>query len=303
MTSIQNLLSNLPSVEYVLEHNKNGFSTYPYPLVLESIRETISDWREKLKISKKSYDKKELFNLISNDILELLQVKTHHRLQPVINATGIIIHTNLGRSLLAESALENLLDVAKHYSTLEYNLEKGERGTRYQYIEPLLTRLTGAEAGLIVNNNAAAVLLVLNTLADGKGVIISRGELIEIGGSFRLPNVMDKAGAKMLEVGTTNKTHLYDYENAISSYEHKVDIALILKVHTSNYSVQGFTSSVDTEQLVSLGKKYNIPVFEDLGSGALIDLRKIGLSYEPTVQETVRKGVDIITFSGDKNCV
>jgi len=213
----------------------------------------------------------------------------------VINATGVVTHTNLGRSILAKRVLERLNEIGGSYSNLEYDLNEGKRGIRYVHVEGLLKELTSAEAAMVVNNNAAAVLISLETLAKGKKVIVSRGELVEIGGSFRIPEVMKKSGAHMVEVGTTNKTHLKDYEEAIDS-----DTALLLKVHKSNFSIVGFTEEVSLKELVSLGRRYHIPVMEDLGSGCFIDLSKYGLQKEPTVQEAIAQGADIVTFSGDK---
>jgi L-seryl-tRNA(Ser) seleniumtransferase len=213
----------------------------------------------------------------------------------VINATGVVIHTNLGRSVLSEEILENVKKVACGYSNLEYDLEKGERGKRYSHIQRLLNEITGAESSLIVNNNAAAVFVCLTALAKGKEVIVSRGELVEIGGSFRVPDVMSSSGAILREVGTTNKTHLHDYEKAINE-----NTALLLKVHQSNFRTIGFTRQVEIEDLVTLGKKHNIPVMFDLGSGCLIDLKPYGVHIEPTVQDIVKSGCDIVTFSGDK---
>ncbi|MDO9574226.1 MAG: L-seryl-tRNA(Sec) selenium transferase, partial [Candidatus Contubernalis sp.] len=213
----------------------------------------------------------------------------------VINATGTVLHTNLGRSLLAKKAVEAVSEVSCHYSNLELDLSTGERGSRYTHVEDLLCRLTGAQGAVVVNNNAAAVMLVLNTLAQGREVIISRGQLVEIGGSFRIPDVMSQSGAHLVEVGTTNKTHLQDYERAVSD-----NTAMLLKVHTSNYHIVGFTSQVSGSELVELGRRHSLPVVEDLGSGVLIDLSKYGLMGEPTVQECVREGLDVVTFSGDK---
>jgi L-seryl-tRNA(Ser) seleniumtransferase len=207
----------------------------------------------------------------------------------------VVIHTNLGRSPLHPSAIAHLIDVSKHYSNLEYDIELGERGSRYTHVEEILCRLSGAESGLVVNNNAGAVLLVLNTLAEGKEVIVSRGELVEIGGAFRIPDVMKRSGALLREVGTTNRTHLNDYQKAIGP-----QTALLLKVHTSNFRVMGFTSEVSLQDLVQLGKQHRLPVVDDLGSGCLIDLTQYGLEKEPTVQETIKTGVDAVTFSGDK---
>ncbi|MYE87511.1 L-seryl-tRNA(Sec) selenium transferase [Candidatus Poribacteria bacterium] len=224
-----------------------------------------------------------------------LESLTAPALRPIVNATGTITHTNLGRSLLSASASESLAQAAANYVNLEYDLDTGARGHRDQLTEPLLQRLTGCEASTIVNNNAAAVLLALNTLARGKEVIVSRGELIEIGGAFRIPDVMEASGAILREVGTTNRTHLRDYENAINE-----KTALILKVHPSNYQVVGFASTPTMEELTELGRQHGIPTMEDLGSGSLIDLTRYGLPYEPVVRERINAGVDVVTFSGDK---
>jgi len=216
-------------------------------------------------------------------------------LTPVINATGVVLHTNLGRALLSPLAQERLLCVAGAYSNLEMDVATKERGSRYSHVAGLLRRLTGAPASLVVNNNASAVLLALESLARGKDVIVSRGELIEIGGEFRIPDIMGRSGAVLREVGTTNRTHLKDYVNAIGP-----ETGLILKVHTSNYRVVGFTASVSSRELVELGRARGIPVMEDLGSGCLVDLRPLGFPHEPTVPEVVASGVDLVSFSGDK---
>jgi len=216
-------------------------------------------------------------------------------LRPVINATGVVLHTNLGRALLSDLARERVAAVAAAYSNLEMDLDSKERGSRYSHVEALLRRLTGAEDALVVNNNAAAVLLALETLAHGKEVIVSRGELIEIGGEFRIPDIMLRSGAVLREVGATNRTHLRDYAEAIGPAT-----ALLLKVHTSNYRVIGFTADVSSRELVELGRERGIPVMEDLGSGSLVDLRPWGFPYEPTVPEVVASGVDVVSFSGDK---
>ncbi|MBC8318636.1 MAG: L-seryl-tRNA(Sec) selenium transferase [Desulfobulbaceae bacterium] len=229
------------------------------------------------------------------ELKKRLAVKMAPNFRRVINATGVIIHTNMGRSLLPPEAMAGLATVGSRYSNLEFDLTTGKRGSRYSLVEDLLCELTGAEAGLVVNNNAAAVLLVLETLSKGKEVIVSRGQLVEIGGSFRIPEVMKKSGASLVEVGATNRTHLKDYEEAITE-----ETSLLLKVHMSNYRIIGFTSEVPLEDLVSLGRKHKIPVMDDLGSGSLVDLSRYGLEKEPTVQDVIRAGVDVVTFSGDK---
>jgi len=216
-------------------------------------------------------------------------------LRPVINATGVVLHTNLGRALMSPLALERLTAVGAAYANLELDLATKERGSRYSHVEGLLARLTGAEDALVVNNNAAAVLLALETLAHGREVVVSRGELIEIGGEFRIPDIMLRSGAVLREVGTTNRTHLRDYAEAITP-----NTGLLLKVHTSNYRVVGFTADVPSRELVELGRACGVPVMEDLGSGSLVDLRSYGFPYEPTVPETVAAGVDLVSFSGDK---
>lgn len=218
-----------------------------------------------------------------------------HRLGRVINATGIVLHTNLGRAPLPERAIKAVEEAARGYSNLEFDLESGGRGSRYQRIRSLITSLTGAESSLVVNNNAAAVFLSINTLAAGKEVIVSRGQQVEIGGSFRIPDVIRSSGARMVEVGTTNKTRLQDYESAITE-----NTAILLKVHTSNFKLIGFTSEVPLKDMVELARQRGLIAMEDLGSGTLLDLASLGLPYEPTVRDSLKAGVDIVTFSGDK---
>ena len=218
-----------------------------------------------------------------------------YSLGPLINATGVVIHTNLGRSVLCERAIENITSVSENYSNLEYNLSEGKRGKRYAHIKRILRELTGAEDVLVVNNNAAAVLLCLNTLSKGKEVLVSRGELVEIGGSFRMPEIMEAGGVVLREIGTTNKTHLFDYEKAINE-----NTALILKVHKSNFRMSGFSDEVSIQDLVMLGSTNHIPVMCDLGSGCLLDLKSFGIYSEPVVKDIVHTGVSITTFSGDK---
>ncbi len=296
--NIREVLSKLPSVDEVLGNKniKEILKEYPRNLVLEGIRETI-DLNRKYILNKKDDLSNIEINIenIVNDTINRVRLKYELSLKKVINGTGVVIHTNLGRSLLSESIKDDILSTAFRYSNLEYDIEKGERGSRYSHLKETIKKLTNAEDVLIVNNNAAAVLLVLSTLAKGKEVIVSRGELVEVGGSFRIPSIMELSGAKLVEVGATNKTHLKDYEYGITE-----DTSVLMKVHTSNYKILGFTESVDISDLKKLGMKYNLPVVEDLGSGVFIDLSKYGLSYEPTVIDSLRKGADIVTFSGDK---
>ncbi len=302
MKTKETFLRQLPSVDELLKDNivLKWLEEHPRAVVLDALRMAIEEKRKVfLKIDEAKGLQPSAFSLEPENIInraeEILNTLTQLNLRPVINATGVIVHTNLGRSVLSEKAVKNIEAVAKGYSNLEYDIEKGERGKRYHHIEKLLCKLTGAEAGFAVNNNAAAVLIALNTIAQNKEVIVSRGELVEIGGSFRIPDVMERSNARLREVGTTNKTHLKDYEKAIND-----NTALLLKVHTSNYKIVGFTKEVAISELVGLGKKKNLPVMFDLGSGSLIDLKKYGIFGEPTVSEAVIEGADIITFSGDK---
>jgi len=294
MTEKQKLLSNLPSVDEILKGDQGieWLNTYPRRYVLQAIREAIDVKRKEI-IEGLSTDFSE--EVMIADIENIIERLSSYSLKPLINATGVVIHTNLGRSVLSEKVLENIRRVSESYSTLEYDIEKGKRGKRYVHVKRILREVTGAEDALVVNNNAGAVLLCLNTLAKGKEVIVSRGELVEIGGSFRMPDVMISSGAILREVGTTNKTHLYDYERAINE-----NTALILKIHKSNYRISGFTEEVSIEDLVSLGSKHQIPVMFDLGSGCLIDLKPFGIHIELAVKDVVKSGVEITTFSGDK---
>src|SRR5690625_4042658 len=239
-------------------------------------------------------DREQLTNIIFKQLDHLLVTFRTNKLQPVINATGVVLHTNLGRARLSENAIAHLTTTAFTYSTLEYDLATNERGSRHDLIESYLMELTGAEAALVVNNNAAAVYLVLKALASEKEVIVSRGELIEIGGSFRISEIMAESGARLVDVGTTNKTHVADYERAITE-----ETALLMKVHKSNFAMVGFTEEVTTDELISLAKKYDLPIYEDLGSGTLYDFREHQIGTEPTVQEKVTAGIDLISFSGD----
>ena len=292
----QAALRHIPAIEQLLIHGSflDMQKQYSRDLVTEALRSVVAEIRTQILSNQEIShfpDDAQLADL-THAKLEAITSSTY---LPVINVTGTIIHTNLGRSLLSASACEGLLQAGGNYVNLEYDLERGDRGHRDQITEPLLQRLTGCGASTVVNNNAAAVLLTLNTLGRGKEVIVSRGELIEIGGAFRIPDVMEASGAILREVGTTNRTHLRDYENAINE-----NTALLLKVHPSNYKIVGFTMTPEIGEITELGNRYGIPTMEDLGSGTLIDLTKYDLPYEPVVRERVEAGVDILTFSGDK---
>lgn len=295
----QDILRSIPSVNELLESPEVSKLTgsYPRPLVVEVIRTVLEDIRQSL-TNKKEFAEVQTIDLSPQRLHHLIQQSLRQKfcdIEHAINATGIILHTGLGRAPLAKEAAQQIQDILRGFSTLEIEKHSGRRGIRYHHIEQLICMITGAEAALVVNNNAAAVLLALDTLARGKEAIISRSQLVEIGGSFRMPDVMAKSGAILVEVGTTNKTYLTDYSNAITEHT-----GLILKVHQSNFKIIGFTETVDLKDLVSLGQTRNIPVMYDLGSGALVDLQPFGLPHEPTVQESIRVGVDVITFSTDK---
>ncbi len=292
------LLRQLPQVDELLRHPTLLPAVPPRLRVLAAaaVRRTLAAKRQWLATCPAADLPPELdLESLLQELLPKIQAAGAASLRRVINATGVVIHTNLGRSPLAAAALAQIQEVAAHYSTLEYDLAKGERGSRHDHLEGLLQEITGAEAALVLNNNAGAVVLALRALAQGREVIISRGQLVEIGGSFRLPEIMAESGALMREVGATNKTHLKDYEQAITS-----ETAMLLKVHPSNFRLTGFTSEVPLPELVALGRRYNLLVVEDLGSGCLIDLSRYGLEREPTVQETLKAGADLVLFSGDK---
>lgn len=290
----QNLLSGLPSVDEVMKskEGKAWLHKFPRVYVVRAIREIIQRQREAILESR--FEEASPADLLP-EIERRIEKLSEFSLRTVINATGVVIHTNLGRSVLSDEILGQVTKIAGSYSNLEYNLEKGERGKRYFHVRRLLREITGAEDGIIVNNNAAAVLVCLTALAKGREVIVSRGELVEIGGSFRIPDVMASSGAILKEVGATNKTHQYDYEKAIND-----NTALLLKVHQSNFRMVGFTEALSIEDMAALGKKCGLPVMFDLGSGCLVDLKPYGIHIEPTVQEIVKAGADIVTFSGDK---
>ena len=286
-------MRSLPSVDRLLQIDSAAdlIVRYGRPLLVEAVRESIDSARASLQNGGE---------IISNEGLiaaseELLESWLSSTLQPVINATGVVIHTNLGRSPLSQAAIEAIRKIAQGYSTIEYDLDRGKRGKREQHCEILLRQITHAEAGIVVNNNAAAILLSLTALAKRKTVLISRSQLIEIGGGFRIPDVLKQSGAKLIEVGTTNRTHLHDFESAIETRT-----ALILLAHHSNFKIVGFTTEPSLDELVSLGKRFDIPVLHDLGSGALLDTAQFGMAHEPTVQESIAAGAQLVAFSGDK---
>lgn len=288
------LLRQLPKIDELLKEElvQRAIDNNPRLLVVEALRESIE-------VVRKDILRGDINSVNTEDVLKyaltLIDNKSKPNLKKLINGTGTVIHTNLGRSLLGDKVIENVITVAGSYNNLEYDLESGKRGSRYSHVEEIIKKVTGAEAAMVVNNNAAAIMLVLDTLSKGKEAIVSRGQLVEIGGSFRVPEVMKFSGAKLVEVGTTNRTHLYDYENNINE-----NTGVLLKIHTSNFKIYGFTEEVSIEELVTLGKDKNVPVVEDIGSGVLIDFSKYGFTYEPTVQESIKKGIDVVTFSGDK---
>jgi len=294
----QRLLRALPSVDRLLARAETDaqLAKAAKPVLIAGIRAALEMQRARILAAdtpaqNTSADIEAIWRQAVANIQDALQPN----LRRVINATGVVVHTNLGRSLLAEQAADNVMQVAARYSNLEFDLAKGRRGSRYSAVHDLLCELTGAEAAMVVNNNAGAVFLALETLARGREVVVSRGELVEIGGSFRIPDVMARSGAILKEVGTTNRTHPKDYISAIAEHT-----GLLLKAHTSNFSVIGFTKSVSLAELVEIGRERQVPVMEDLGSGTLIDFSQYGLTAEPTVQASVRAGVDLVTFSGDK---
>jgi len=290
-------LRNIPSVDEILEAKavQEHLQRFNRDFVIANLRQAVADVRQNLRSSGQEASREYLGGLIATRLEELLLQANRGTLQKIINGTGVVLHTNLGRAPLGKRALAYIQDMARDYNNLEYDLERGERGSRYSHVGDLLVKLTGAEAGLVVNNNAAAVMLGLNTVAQGYEVIVSRGQLVEIGGAFRIPEVMKQSGARLIEVGTTNRTYISDYANAINE-----NTALLFAAHTSNYKIVGFSAEVELRELVDLGRARNIPVMQDLGSGILTDLSEWGLKEEPTVQASVETGADLITFSGDK---
>jgi L-seryl-tRNA(Ser) seleniumtransferase len=286
-------LRDLPSIEQLLQISNKLINEYGRPLTLEALRLTLDEARERFK------DRPEVGLPSTEEILSRaeshLAAWTVSSLRPVINATGVILHTNLGRAPLSQATIQAMKEAAENYSTLEYDLEKGQRGSRLVHAESILQKLTGAEAAIVVNNNASAVLLVLSALANRRRVIISRTQLVEIGGGFRVPDVMKQSGAKLVEVGATNKVRLSDYREALDE-----PTALVMRAHRSNFKIVGFTEEPELKDIVATAHQSDVPVVDDLGSGALLDTAKYGLAHEPTVQESLAAGVDLVCFSGDK---
>ncbi|MDZ4132161.1 MAG: L-seryl-tRNA(Sec) selenium transferase, partial [Dethiobacteria bacterium] len=301
MTDFQKLLRELPAVDRLLrEPLLDDLATrLPRRVILQAVQETINLYRNQINEHKSDHLILDQLNLspqsIALEAATLAEKRAGSNLKPLINATGIVIHTNLGRAPLAGSAVKALSAVAANYNNLELSLDDGKRGSRQEHLEALLCELSGAEAAIVLNNNAAAVFLALKALTAGREVVVSRGQLVEIGGSFRIPEIMAASGAHLVEVGTTNKTYLSDYKNAVTE-----NSAAFLKVHSSNYHMVGFTAEVNAADLAALAHKHDLLVIEDLGSGVLLDLEKYGLPAEPRVQDSIAAGVDLITFSGDK---
>lgn len=289
------LLRQIPKIDELLrqEEIQAAAKKFPHSVVLESLRQTIDALRQSILDGQQ--DAPVNSAALCSQAIALMEEKSTMNLRPVINATGIILHTNLGRARLSDHAVQAIASIAQDYNTLEYNLKKGSRGSRYDHVEELIAKITGAEDAMVVNNNAAAVMLVLSTMAKGREVIVSRGELVEIGGAFRVPDIMAQSGGTLVEVGTTNKTHPSDYVKAITE-----NTGALLKVHTSNFKIMGFMEEVSLEEMVEIGHKAGLPVLYDLGSGALVRLEDYGILDEPNVLDSVKSGADIISFSGDK---
>ncbi len=285
-------LRDLPSVDRLLQQAGDLLDAYGRPMTTDAIRLVLEQTREDFDPSVSLPGE----NTLLEQAAARLKIWTAPTLQPVINATGVIIHTNLGRAPLSGAAVEAMRAVTEGYSNLEFDLARGSRGSRYTHAEDLIRRITGAEAALVVNNNAAAVLLVLRALANRRRVLISRTQLIEIGGGFRIPDIMKQSGALLVEIGATNRVHLQDYAQAIAD----MPIALVLSAHRSNFQLVGFTAEPDRAALAALAAEHSLPYVEDLGSGTFLDTARFGLAHEPTVQESLQDGVDLVTFSGDK---
>ena len=291
----KHLLSQIPAINKILllDEIKELMNTYTEVAIKSAIKQYIEEIKQA--ILNEELSEVPSLSKIVGEVARIVEKEDKNSLRRVINATGTILHTNLGRSLLSEKIKENIESVAFNYSNLEFDIDNKKRGSRYVHLIDIIKKLTGAEDVLVVNNNAAAVLLTLNTLVKGQEIIVSRGELVEIGGAFRIPEIIKLSGGVPVEVGTTNKTHLKDYENAISE-----ETGALLKVHTSNYKILGFTESVSNEEISYLARENELVSINDLGSGQFIDFSRFGLPYEPTVKEILDSGIDIVTFSGDK---
>lgn len=288
-------LRDLPSITALLSHSETASLLHRFgqQAVTEAFREAVETWRQRLAEGQVPPDR--LLEAVWQEAGVILRRRARTGLRPVINATGVIVHTNLGRSVLAEAAAKAVYEIARSYNNLEANLETGTRSSRHAHIADRLRRVIGAEAGAVFNNNAAAVMLALAAVAEGREVIVSRGQLVEIGGSFRVPEVIEQSGCILREVGATNRTHLRDYEGALGE-----NSAAILRAHQSNYRIIGFTTEPSLKELADLAHAHGLPLIDDLGSGALLDLAALGVGEEPTVAESLAAGADIVTFSGDK---
>ena len=291
----KNLLSQIPAINKILllDEIKELMNTYTEVAIKSAIKQYIEEVKQAI-LNEELTEVPSLSKIVG-EVAKIVEKEDKNSLRRVINATGTILHTNLGRSLLSEKIKENIESVAFNYSNLEFDIDNKKRGSRYVHLIDIIKKLTGAEDVLVVNNNAAAVLLTLNTLVKDQEIIVSRGELVEIGGAFRIPEIIKLSGGVPVEVGTTNKTHLKDYENAITE-----ETGALLKVHTSNYKILGFTESVSNEEISYLARENELVSINDLGSGQFVDFSKFGLPYEPTVKEILDSGIDIVTFSGDK---
>src|SRR5690625_4187504 len=297
-----NVLSQIPAVHQLKKHDR----FLELITVLDVSEQVLTDWlseqidvvRNRVinnELNHEALNREKLIVLIFDQLNEKIHSFYRNNLQGVINATGVVLHTNLGRARLSKQAIKHIQETACSYSTLEYNVLAGKRGSRHDIVEEYFKQLTHAEAAMVVNNNAAAVYLVLKAIAGGKEVIVSRGELVEIGGSFRISEIMMESEATLIDVGTTNKTHVSDYVKAVTE-----NTALLMKVHKSNFKVVGFTAEVDTKELIQVSRQSHIPIYEDLGSGTLFDFQNEGVGTEPTVQEKIKSGIDLLSFSGDK---
>lgn len=290
----QSLFRQIPKTDELLLNGRIEalIDKFSHSVVLDAIRAVLEELREGIKTG-------EITEIDTDDIIAHIEKRVDSETTPslrrVVNGTGVILHTNLGRALLSEDAINAVVDVAANYNTLEYDAKEGRRGSRYAHLEGLICKLCGCEAAMVVNNNAAAVMLILGAITRGREVPVSRGELVEIGGSFRVPEIMEQSGVILREVGSTNKTHAFDYENAINE-----NTGALLKVHTSNFKIMGFTESVSLKEMADIAHSHNLPLIYDLGGGSFCDLSEIGIEGEPTVLECAKTGADIISFSGDK---